>query len=131
MPITPEAQRRQIITAQPQPPKLATRQKIKENIELLRSASGASSIQGFGRMAIGAIVLSMIFSLATLLAILYPYFAENIPTIAIYFYPLLVGIIIFLFYVAINYIREGFVMFEQSKNKEDESLTEFVSKIVE
>ncbi|MEK6843312.1 MAG: hypothetical protein AABY04_02400 [Candidatus Micrarchaeota archaeon] len=131
MAITPESQRKQISIAQPLSQKVITRQKIRENMDVLRTASGANSIQGFGRMTIGAIVLSVIFSLATLLAVLYGYFAERIPDIARYLYPLLAGLIIFLFYIAIYNIRDGFIMFEASKEQEDNALEEFAEKLLQ
>lgn len=131
MAITPEMQRRTLAAQQPPSQKMLMRQRISQNMELLRIASGANSIQGFGRMAIGAIVLSMIFSLATLLAVMYGYFAERIQFIAIYLYPLLAGLIIFLFYISIKYVREGFLMFELSKGQEDTALEKFVGSLLE
>jgi hypothetical protein len=131
MAITPEMQRRMAQAQVPTPSKQLLKEKVWAHMEILRIASGHNSIQGFGRMSIGAIVLSMIFSLATLLAILYPYFAQKLPDIAIYVYPLLVGLIIFLFYTAINYIKEGFIMFEQSKGQEDAALERFIENIFE
>ena len=125
-------EQRRIVPPAPQlTSKMQMKQKIQNQMELLRIASGAHSIQGFGRMSIGAIVLSMIFSLATLLSVLYPYFSERIPDVARYAYPLLAGVILYLFYVALKYIREGFLMFEESKGQEDAALEKFTLLMLE
>ncbi|HLC47852.1 MAG TPA: hypothetical protein VJI13_02160 [Candidatus Norongarragalinales archaeon] len=125
-------EQRRIVAPAPQlTSKMQMKQKIQNQMELLRIASGAHSIQGFGRMSIGAIVLSMIFSLATLLSVLYPYFSERIPDVARYAYPLLAGVILYLFYVALKYIREGFLMFEESKGQEDAALEKFTLLMLE
>ncbi len=117
------------------PPQLSMRnlrrQKIRNSMDLLRIASGANSIQGFGRLAVGAIIISMVLSLASLLAILYPYFAERTEFVAVYLYPLLAGLIIYLFYLSLKFVREGFIMFEQSKGQEDAALEKFTQEIVE
>src|SRR3989344_2636697 len=125
-------EQRRIVAPAPQlTSKMQMKEKIQNQMELLRIASGAHSIQGFGRMSIGAIVLSMIFSLATLLSVLYPYFSERIPDVARYAYPLLAGVILYLFYVALKYIREGFLMFEESKGQEDAALEKFTLLMLE
>lgn len=127
----PLEQRRIVAPAPQLSTKAQMKQKIQNNMDLLRIASGANSIQGFGRMTIGAIVLSMIFSLATLLSVLYPYFSERVPDVARYAYPLLAGVILYLFYIALKYIREGFLMFEQSKGQEDDALERFAYQMLE
>ncbi len=111
--------------------KAQMKQKIVNSMDLLRVASGANSIQGFGRMAIGAIVLSLIFSLATLLAILYGYFYERIPDLARIVYPLIAAVILYLFYFSFRQIREGYLMFEESKGQEDTALETFALNMLE
>ncbi|MEK6954119.1 MAG: hypothetical protein AABX01_03870 [Candidatus Micrarchaeota archaeon] len=124
-------QRRMVAPAPQLSSKAQMKQKIVNSMDLLRVASGANSIQGFGRMAIGAIVLSLIFSLATLLAILYGYFYERIPDLARIVYPLIAAVILYLFYFSFRQIREGYLMFEESKGQEDTALETFALNMLE
>ncbi|MFH1750345.1 MAG: hypothetical protein ABH863_01565 [Candidatus Micrarchaeota archaeon] len=127
----PEMQRRAMAQAPQLSSKMQLKQRIETNIDLVRIASGANSIQGFGRMATGAIVLSMIFSLATLLAVLYGYFYERIPDLARIAYPLIGAVILYLFYFSFRQIKEGFMMFEESRGQEDAALEKFALLILE
>ncbi|MFH1443569.1 MAG: hypothetical protein ABIG96_06045 [Candidatus Micrarchaeota archaeon] len=131
MPISPEVQRRQMVSQQPPSSKAIAKQKIRENMAVLRIASGANSVQGFGKMTIGAIVLSIVFSFATLAAVLYNNFFGAIGEGVGIVYPIIGGFILVLFYEAVQYLREGFLLFEQSKSQEDAALEQFAEKMLE
>ncbi|MFH0971824.1 MAG: hypothetical protein V1835_04625 [Candidatus Micrarchaeota archaeon] len=131
MPISPEMQRRMVAP----PPQIISKQQMKEkiqsNMDLLRVASGAHSIQGFGRMTIGAIVLSIVFSFATLVVVVYDNFTKSMPQVTSIVYPVIAGFILVLFYEAVTNLREGFIMFEQSKGQEDAALEKFAYQMLE
>ncbi len=128
MAISPEMQRRAMTPVPQVTPKGQMKQKVHANFELLRVASGANSIQGFGRIAIGAIIISVIFSLATLLSVMYDEVSLRVPVVVTYAYPVFAGVIIYLFYEAIKIIRDGYIMFERSKAQEDEALETYMEQ---